>query len=221
MATNDPTVNQVRNAYEDTLAQVNAAQAPLLDRFAAAQTRRAANLNTATTQLQQVLGEDDPHVIALKRAATSAERFKVVVADRSAQEAWRPRISPFEWLVYGRVIDVHGAPAGGLHVRVFDRDRKYDDLLGDTVTDDQGRFAAVYHQRDFAELRENLPELYVMVEDEAGQVVYTSRNVVRFKAGRAEYFEIQLGQTPAPAEPKTPPAPTKRTRAVATRAKKP
>ena len=74
MATQDPTVNQVRNAYEDTLAQVNAAQAPLLDRFAAAQSRRTANLNTASTQLQAVLGENDPQVIALKRAAASADR---------------------------------------------------------------------------------------------------------------------------------------------------
>lgn len=213
MATQNPAVNQIRNAYEDSLAQVNRAQAPLLDRFAAAQSRRAANLNTATTQLQAVLGENDPRVIALKRAASSAERFKMVVADRSAQEAWRPKIGPLEWLVYGRVFDANGAPAGGRHVRVFDRDRKYDDVLGDTVTDDQGRFAAVYHQRDFAELRENLPELYVMVEDESGQVVYSSRSAVRFKAGRAEYFEIQLSQTPVPDEPKKSPVVVKRTRA--------
>ena len=216
MATQNPTVNQVRNTYEDTLAQVNTAQAPLLDRFAAAQTRRAAGLNSAATQLQAALGQDDPQVIVLKRAAASADRFKVVVAERSAQEAWRPKIGSLEWLAYGRVLDANGAPASGLHVRVFDRDRKYDDLLGDTVTDDQGRFAAVYHQRDFAEVRENLPELYVMVEDESGQVVYSSRNAVRFKAGRAEYFEIRLGQTPTPDQPKTPPARAKRTRAKKT-----
>jgi len=213
MATQTSTAKQVLNVYADTLAQVNAAQAPLLDRFAAAQTRRAASLTTAATQLQQVLGENDPQVIAVQRAALAANRFKVVVAERSAQEAWRPKIGLLEWMTYGRVIDAQGQPAGGLHVRVFDRDRKFDDLLGDTVTDAQGRFAVVYHQRDFAEVRENLPELYVRVEDEAGQLLYSSRDAVRFNAGRAEYFEIQLSQTPVPDQPKTPPARAKRTRA--------
>jgi len=148
-----------------------------------------------------------------ERAALAANRFKVVVAERSAQEAWRPNIGRLEWMTYGRVLDESGKPAGGLHVRVFDRDRKYDDLLGDTVTDVQGRFAVTYHQRDFAEVRENLPELYVLVEDEAGQVLYSSRDAVRFRAGRAEYFEIQLGQAPAPEKPKTPPTRSKQTRA--------
>lgn len=213
MATQTSTTNQVRNAYQDTLAQVNAAQAPLLDRFAAAQARRAASLNTAATQLQPVLGENDPRVLTLKRAALSANRFKVVVADRAALEKRIPKISPLEWMTYGRVIDAKGQPVSGLHVRVFDRDRKYDDLLGDTVTDDQGYFAVVYHQRDFAEVREGLPELYVLVEDESGQVVYSSRDAVRFNAGRAEYFEIQLEPAPAPARPKTPAKVVKRTRA--------
>ncbi|NTU63061.1 MAG: hypothetical protein HGB05_06575 [Chloroflexi bacterium] len=213
MATQTSTTKQVLNVYEDTLAQVNAAQAPLLDRFAAAQSRRAASLTTAATQLQQALGENDPQVISVQRAALAANRFKVVVAERSAQEAWRPNIGRLEWMTYGRVLDESGKPAGGLHVRVFDRDRKYDDLLGDTVTDVQGRFAVTYHQRDFAEVRENLPELYVLVEDEAGQVLYSSRDAVRFRAGRAEYFEIQLGQAPAPEKPKTPPTRSKQTRA--------
>jgi hypothetical protein len=212
MATQTSTTKQVLNVYEDTLAQVNAAQAPLLDRFAAAQSRRAASLTTAAMQLQQALGENDPQVIAVQRAALAANRFKVVVAERSAQEAWRPKIGRLEWMAHGRVLDESGKPAGGLHVRVFDRDRKYDDLLGDTISDAQGRFAVTYHQRDFAEVRENLPELYVLVEDEAGQVLYSARDAVRFSAGRAEYFEIQLGQAPASEKPKTPPTRSKQTR---------
>lgn len=216
MATLDPTtLNQVRTAYTDMLAQVNDAQAPLLSCFADAQARRVTNLTAATDQLQKTLGDNDPSVVVLKQAAATADRFKVVLAAQATQTARLPKISSLEWLVFGQVTDVNGQTAIGRRVRVFDRDRKFDDLLGDTVTDDQGRFAVVYHQRDFAETRENLPELYVMVEDEAGQIVYSSRQAVRFNAGQAEYFDIRLGEQPVEEQPdsNTRPPRSKRPRA--------
>ncbi len=97
-------------------------------------------------------------------------------------------------MVYGRVFDAAGKPAAGLIVRVFDRDRKLDDLLGETETDANGDFHSVYHARDFYEKGENAPELYIMVEDAAGNELFSSRENVRPLAGQSEYFVIQLGK---------------------------
>ena len=113
-----------------------------------------------------------------------------------------PKLGPHDWAVFGRVLDPEGKPVRGVQVRVFDRDRKYDDLLGDTQTDDAGNFFAVYHERDFAETNENLPELYVMVNDEAGNLLYSSRDNVRSNPQRIEFFEIRLNAQPVEKKPK-------------------
>ena len=89
-------------------------------------------------------------------------------------------------MVYGQVVDEAGEPLEGLRVQVCDRDRKYDDLLGDTETDEHGDFSVVYHERDFAEVGEELPELYVVVEDQGGNKLYSSRDSVRAEAGRVD-----------------------------------
>ena len=97
-----------------------------------------------------------------------------------------------EWTASGRVLNTAGIPASGLIVRVFDRDHKDDDLLGETLTDEHGDFHVIYHERDFKEFGEILPELYVTVRDPAGNELFTSRDDVRVNAGPVEYFLIRL-----------------------------
>lgn len=107
-----------------------------------------------------------------------------------------PKIGVHDWAVFGQVLTAQGMPVSNRRVRVFDRDRKYDDLLGDTQTDAAGNFAVIYHERDFSETNENLPELYVMVEDTDGKILYSSRNQVRYRPGRSEFFGIILTGQP-------------------------
>jgi hypothetical protein len=167
---------------------------PAIGTFAKFQEQRAARLNKGLKQIKKDVGETDPAYLAAKAAAERAASMNVQFKAQATRLQKRPVLKDFEWMVFGQVLDAAGNPAKGLRVRVFDRDRKYDDLLGDTQTDDQGEFSAIYHERDFKESGENLPELYVMVSDNKGTELYSSRDELRFNAGRSEYFLIRLGK---------------------------
>ena len=52
-----------------------------------------------------------------------------------------------------------------------------------------------------AEAGEELPESYVMVEDQRGNPLYSSRDELRHEARRAEYFQIVLGEQQAEPSP--------------------
>lgn len=157
------------------------------------QQRRAARLNETAKALRKKLGDTRSDVLAVEGMAKSAADLKIKISDQTKRAKSFPKLRPHEWIVFGAVRDGAGQPAAGLVVRVFDLDRKYDDLLGETETDASGDFSMVYHERDFKESNENLPELYVMVSDAKGNQLYSSRESIRFNAGRAEYFAIRLG----------------------------
>ena len=183
---------EVKSKMDNFTAQASRSSAPALNVFAQVQQRRAQRLEAAAGSLETVLGSDHPQVLVLKQSAVSAGDFNAYYTAQAARVDKRPKLHENEWMVYGRVIDAAGNPAVGLTVRVFDRDRKLDDLLGITETDESGDFFVVYHARDFFEVGENAPELYLMVEDESGKMLFSSRNNVRPQAGQSEYFSIQL-----------------------------
>ncbi|WP_353480360.1 hypothetical protein [Haliscomenobacter sp.] len=56
-----------------------------------------------------------------------------------------------------------GLPVAGLRVRAYDKDLLYDDLLGNAITDQNGQFEIEYTERDFQELLEGNPELYLNI----------------------------------------------------------
>ena len=170
------------------------------------QQRRAERLNETAKALRKKLGEDHPDVLAIEGMAKSASELKVKISTQTKRVKNFPKLRSYEWIVFGTVRDESGQPAAGLIVRVFDRDRKYDDLLGETETDANGDFSVVYHERDFKETNENLPELYVMISDAKGALLYTSRENIRFNAGRAEYFAIRLGEGKKPTSTRKPAA---------------
>ena len=154
---------------------------------------RSNRLQKAEVRLEAELGSDHPRVVALRRAAARSEVLQRDMSNNAARAEKVPRLKPYEWMVYGRVLDSTGEPAVGLRVRVFDKDRTTDDLLGFTTTDEFGDFALVYHERTFYESGEGAPELYVQVEDGSGNVLYSSEDRIRRESGRIEYFEIVLG----------------------------
>jgi hypothetical protein len=212
----DVSEEEAKSKLENFTAQASRSSAPALNVFAQLQQKRAQRLEAASGSLENILGADHPQVAVLKQSADSAGQFNVYYHAQAVRVEKRPKLHPNEWMAYGRVIGGAGQPVVGVTVRVFDRDRKLDDLLGITETDDSGDFFVVYHARDFFEVGENAPELYIMVEDESGKLLFSSRDSFRPQAGQSEYFTIQLdvvtekpaaarkrGRPPKAAKPKT------------------
>jgi len=214
MTTNETEIPfaDVKALSDQLMRHATEAVAPALAQLAQWQQEQADQLAVAENRLKATLGADHPRVQQLTRAAASTSAFQHLLNDEAVRATRRPKVEANEWLVFGRVFDQLGNPVPGLRVRVFDRDRKYDDLLGDTTTDEYGDFAVKYHERDFAEIGEALPDLYVMVSDAAGTVLYSSRDNVRYESGRSEYFEIVLAAAPesTPGKTKTTTGKTKR-----------
>ncbi|MFH2102467.1 MAG: hypothetical protein ABIJ39_03820 [Chloroflexota bacterium] len=193
---------QLQETLATMLTQAAGAGAPALKTFTQLQHRRVTRLKQAAKTLKSKLGKDHPHVKKVEALEKAATGLKVRLETETNRIKAFPKLRSYEWVVFGSIVDKDGKPAGDLTVRVYDRDRKYDDLLGETETDANGQFAVIYHERDFMESGEKLPELYVMVSDASGKTLYSSRDSLRYEAGRSEYFSIQLGEKPAPARKK-------------------
>lgn len=203
---------QLQDALHNMLKQTAKDGEPALGMFTKLQERRAARLEVAAKGLDKELGKDHPDVVALKETSKTVAELNSRISIQNARTKSWPKVRPYEWAVFGSVVNVDNKPASGFFVRIYDRDRKYDDLLGESETDANGDFSIIYHERDFKETRENLPELYVMVSDPKGKLVYSSRDSVRFNSGQSEYFAIKLGKTVREAAPK----PTAKTKPSAT-----
>jgi hypothetical protein len=201
MTDNEFTPDDVRTALDAFVDRSSDAAVPIMQSFAELQEKRSTRLADAEVRLKEHLGEDDPRVTALRQSALAADGLKRSLRTTAVRDDRLPKLGAQEWMVFGRVLDSEGRPVVGVTVRVFDRDRKYDDLLGETETDEYGDFAVVYHERVFAEAGEDLPELYVMVEDRQGNLLYSSRDELRYEAGRAEHFQIVLGEQRAEPSP--------------------
>ena len=102
----------------------------------------------------------------------------------------KPKKDDKPWTVRGSVVDTAGVP--GVLVRLFDKDRLYDDLLGATQTGKKGQYKITYRRQDFREGLEPGADLYLTVTDAEGNVLYSSKDAIRFDAGREEEFDIVL-----------------------------
>jgi hypothetical protein len=202
-------VAEERISIDDVAAAVGAladdaaaSVAPWLTEIARDEDKRSARLIRAGDRLRSLLGEEHPRVVAVSTEAKLADVSRRALETIATRIERRRPLKEHEWAVFGQVRDAAGESVEGVHVRVFDRDRKYDDLLGDETTDEFGDFSAVYHQRDFEEVGESLPELYIMVEDDKGNLLYSSEDELRVQPGRAEYFDIFLEALPKKRKPR-------------------
>ncbi len=102
-----------------------------------------------------------------------------------------PPRSPDSWTVRGRVTD-HGKGVGGLIVNVFDKDLIFDDQLGQTETDASGAYGLTYRTSDFRDLIERKPDIYLKVTDQKGKTLYSTKDAIRYEAGRVEVINIEI-----------------------------
>ncbi len=197
----DPT--QLQNLLQNMMQQSATVGGSALDTFSQLQARRAARLADAAKVISDSFGKKNPDAVVMQTLTDTTNEFKVQMDSQATRLKSWPKPRPNEWIVFGTVTDAQNNPVSNLTVRIFDKDRKLDDLLGETNTDDNGTFSVVYHERDFKETGENLPDLYVMVSDAAGKLLYSTRDQVRFEAGKSEYFAIQLGKRSGRTQGKT------------------
>jgi hypothetical protein len=96
--------------------------------------------------------------------------------------------------IYGKVVDeVTGRGIPNLKVKAFDKDLFFDDLLGEVTTGMDGTFEIVYDQDDFQELFfDNKPDIYIKVKAGDGEEIFTTKEKVRYGAGKTEEFLVRL-----------------------------
>ena len=85
-------------------------------------------------------------------------------------------------------------PVSNLNVRAYDKDMLYDDLLGNATTDEKGEFAINYSEKDFRELFDNKPDIYLSVFDPLRHLVYSTQDSLRWNASEEEFFEIFISR---------------------------
>jgi len=96
------------------------------------------------------------------------------------------------WIVRGIVTDEENNGIKGLIVSVYDKDMIFDDVLGTTLTDEDGKFEILYRTDAFKGIFEKKPDLFLKVLDEEGRKIYSTRNAIHYQAGHEEYFKIKI-----------------------------
>jgi hypothetical protein len=97
------------------------------------------------------------------------------------------------FIVRGRIVDQNekiGLP--NVVVKAFDMDRKYDDQLGSTLTDENGYYAIEYSAKEFKDVFDKQPETYIEVLDGDGNTLYTSPRSFVHKAGFVEEINATI-----------------------------
>ncbi len=112
---------------------------------------------------------------------------------------------PVPWLQWQRfqvsgVVLEHGSerPLPGLLVQAFDEDVASDDFLGECETDADGRFEIRFLDRDFKDVVETRPDLYLVVREPGAGVLHDTSYEVRRNARREEFFAIHVDGSAAP-----------------------
>ena len=86
-----------------------------------------------------------------------------------------------------------GRPLADLVVRVFDRDLIFDDKIGFATTDADGRFEIRFSRRDFQDVGESRPDLYLRVYDRAGtREIHQTADAIRWNASPNEHYRLRI-----------------------------
>ena len=79
-----------------------------------------------------------------------------------------------------------------LRIHAWDKDRCYDDLLGNASTDDDGQFKIVYTKKAFRELFEACPDIYLSVLAPDRTRLLDTEDKIRWGASTTEAFNLRI-----------------------------
>jgi hypothetical protein len=95
--------------------------------------------------------------------------------------------------ITGRVVEKESQRAlPGLIVKPYDKDWLYEDLLGYAMSDLDGTFEIVYEGKEFQELFEKEPDVYLKVQNADGEDIFSTRKRFRFSEGQEEFTLIKI-----------------------------
>lgn len=111
-----------------------------------------------------------------------------------------PQPQKDHYIVFGRVTDrKSGLGLPNVVLRIFDLDRKQDDLLGSAQTDDDGYYRLEYPAQAIADERDRKAEIYIQVLDETGAIVHQTPRSFFEKAGPVHELDIVIDGAKLPA----------------------
>jgi predicted flap endonuclease-1-like 5' DNA nuclease len=100
-----------------------------------------------------------------------------------------------KYQIWGKIIEKEsGSGVPNITVKAYDKDLRYDDSLGESVTDKNGRFVINYSEKDFRDLFvfDRKPDLYLTIYDWLGTRIKSTKNRIRYNAKPREGFYIKL-----------------------------
>ena len=100
-----------------------------------------------------------------------------------------------DFIVYGEVLEKESKKGvHGLTIESFDKDvLTKDDKVGKTVTNEKGSFEIFYGKKDFRDdFFDRKPDIYLIVKNAKGEVLYSSKDRVRWNAGKKEKFIVEI-----------------------------
>ncbi|MCK5238202.1 MAG: hypothetical protein KAR33_01570 [Candidatus Thorarchaeota archaeon] len=115
-----------------------------------------------------------------------------------------------EWVISGSVTYSRTRrPAVGVGVTAMDADFLFDDKLGETTTNKDGKFKISYTSKQFRDILECAPDVYLLIHDKEGSLLTTTHDSVVRNAGPKLEIHVQLLE-----DDLEPPTPTLRVRGV-------
>ncbi|HMO58225.1 MAG TPA: hypothetical protein PKA05_07035 [Roseiflexaceae bacterium] len=158
-----------------------------------------ATATQAVAQRSESAGKQDTERRAAIGTALSVDVQQQIVRVRAAAE--RPTITPRAGfrMVTGRISDKkNGLGLPNVAIDVYDLDRKHDDLLGRTYTDDYGYYQLEYTAQDVDD-PDGKAEIYLKILDDEGTVVHQTPRSFHEKAGELHELDVAINATKLPA----------------------
>jgi hypothetical protein len=96
-----------------------------------------------------------------------------------------------------------GKPLSGLLVCAFDKDILRSDFLGKTKTGSDGKFIIEYDSKEFKDLVDKNPDIYIEIygsraadsyKQKRVKPIFTTKKSIRYNASSSEKFYIELSK---------------------------